>query len=90
MFLEWMETRDLQLNRNLGRILIIGMCRGVHSEYFYKSLEGMFDGLVEVRALERGDEIKNALRVRNLKGQPHDSRWHEISLDSNGEARLVR
>jgi len=88
-FLEWMETRDLQLNRNLGRIIIIGMSRGVHSEPFYRSLEGMFDGLVEVRALEHDDAIRNMLRIRNLKGQPQDSRWHEISVNSKGEASLV-
>jgi KaiC/GvpD/RAD55 family RecA-like ATPase len=88
-FLEWIETRDLQLNRNLGRIIIIGMSRGVHSEPFYKSLEGIFDGIIEVRALERNDEIKNVLRIRNLKGQPHDSGWHRISVDSKGEASLI-
>lgn len=89
VFLEWMETRDLQLNRNLGRVIITGMSRGVHSESFYKSLEGMFDGVVEVRTLERDDEIKNVLRIRNLKGQPHDSHSHEISVDSEGKASLV-
>jgi KaiC/GvpD/RAD55 family RecA-like ATPase len=89
VFLEWMETRDLQLNRNLGRIIITGMSRGIHSEPFYRSLEGMFDGVVEVRTLERDDEIKNMLRIRSLKGQPHDSRWHGISVDSKGEASLV-
>ncbi len=89
IFLEWMETRELPLNRKLGRINFIGMSRGVHGESLYARLEGAFDGLVEVRVLERGDEIKNMLRIKSLKGQPHDTRWHEINVDSRGEAKLV-
>ncbi len=88
-FLEWMETRNLPLNRKLGRVILDGISRRIHSESFYARLEGAFDGLVEVRALEREDEIRNMLRIRNLRGQPHDARWHEIKLDSKGEATLV-
>ena len=73
----------------LGRLPIMAFSRGLHSESFYKSLEGMFDGLIEVRVVEQDNEIKNTLRIRNLKGQPHDSRWHEIQIKSNGEATLV-
>jgi KaiC/GvpD/RAD55 family RecA-like ATPase len=89
IFLEWMETRNLQLNRNLGKIIINGMSRGVHSEPFYRSLEGMYDGVVEIRTLERDDDITNMLRIRSLKGQTHNSSWHEISVDHKGEASLV-
>jgi KaiC/GvpD/RAD55 family RecA-like ATPase len=88
-FLEWIESRNLALNRKLGRINIIGISKRVHSEPFYARLEGAHDGLIEVRALERNDEIKNMLRIRNLKGQPHDTRWHEIKVDSRGEAKLA-
>jgi KaiC/GvpD/RAD55 family RecA-like ATPase len=87
--LEWTETRALPLNRKLGRIQFVGVSKHVHSESFYARLEGAFDGLIEVRALEREDEIKNVLRIRNLKGQPHDTRMHEIKVDSRGEASLV-
>lgn len=89
VFLEWMETRNLQLHRKLGRLPILAFSRGVHSEHFYRSLEGMFDGLIEVRVLMHDDESKNMLRIKSLKGQPHDSRWHEIQVKSNGEATLV-
>jgi KaiC/GvpD/RAD55 family RecA-like ATPase len=88
-FLEFLETRSLPLQRKLGRIEIDGMANRVHSEPFYARLEGTYDGLIEVRALERNEEIKNMLRIRNLKGQPHDARWHEIKIDSRGEASLV-
>jgi hypothetical protein len=32
---------------------------------------------------------KNLLKLRSLKGQPHDNRWHEIQVKPNGEAILV-
>jgi len=39
--------------------------------------------------MERDDEVKNLLRIRSLKGQPHDTRWHEIEIKPNGEAVLT-
>jgi KaiC/GvpD/RAD55 family RecA-like ATPase len=87
--LEWTETRALPLNRKLARIQFVGVCKHVHSEAFYARLEGAFDGLIEVRAVERDDEIKNMLRIRNLKGQTHDTRMHEIKVDSRGEASVT-
>jgi len=89
VFLEWMETRDLPLQRKFGRLSIFAFSRGVHSEPFYRSLECMFDGLIEVRVVEHDNEVKNMLRIRNLKGQPHDSHWHEIRVSSTGEASLL-
>jgi KaiC/GvpD/RAD55 family RecA-like ATPase len=88
-FLEWFESRDLPLQRKLRRINLWGFGRGLHSEQFYKRLENMADGLIELRVMEREDRIRNFLRVTGVKGQPHDTRWHEIEVSSNGEAVLV-
>lgn len=88
-YLENRETRTIPLQRKLGRIAFHAVSKGVHSESFYARLEGAHDGLIEVRALERNEEIKNMLRIRNLKGQPHDTRWHEIKVDSRGQASVL-
>ena len=88
-FLEWMESRNLPLNRRAGRVNVVGMARKMHTESLYARLEDAFDGLVEVRALEHGDEIKNKLRIRNLKGKPHDAHWHGIEIKATGEAVLT-
>lgn len=37
-------------------------------------LSSAFDGIIELRVMERDDEIKNLLRIRSLKDQPHDAR----------------
>ena len=87
-FLEWIETRNLPLNRKVGRVLVDGISRRIHSDFFYARLEAAFDAVVEVRVIDRGEEVKNLLRVRAVKGLPHDSRWHEIDVKPNGEANL--
>ncbi len=88
-FLEWLETRVNPWERSRKRIELQGVVRGVHTESFYKRLESASDGVIDVRVMERGDEVKNLLRMRSLKGQPHDSRWHEIQVKPNGEATIL-
>ncbi len=75
--------------RRAKRILLNGFVRGIHTESFYKRLESDIDGVIDVRVKERDEEAKNLLRIRSLKGQPHDARWHEIQIKQNGEATLV-
>lgn len=87
-YLEYAITRGWTNERKAKRIRIGGVARGVQAESFYKRLEGASDGIIDLRVMERDDEVKNFLRVRSLKGQSHDSRWHLIEIKSNGEAVL--
>ncbi len=89
-FLEWIETR-VNPNERMGkRIVLQGVLRGVHSETFYKRLESAADGVIEIRVMERDEEAKNLLRVRGLRGQRYDARWHEIEIAPDGRAHLIR
>ena len=88
-YLEWLISRDHPNVRRAKRISIDGILRGVRTESFYKELESDFDGVIELRVMERDEEWKNFLCIRSLKGQPHDARWHEIQIKRNGEAALV-
>ncbi len=88
-FLEFMISRILPNNRRAKRIELNGCVRGVHTESFYKQLENAYDGVIDLRVMERDQEWKNFLCLRSLKGQPHDARWHEIQIKRNGEATLV-
>jgi len=87
-FLEWLENRNIPLQRKLKSTNLCGFGRGLHSEQFYKRLENVADGVIEVRVVDRQDEVKNLVRVTSLKGQPHDTLWHEIEIKPNGEAVL--
>ncbi len=86
---EFLVSRVFPHEREAGRITMGGFVRGIHSESFYRRIEAACDGLIEVRVMEREDMVKNLVRVTSLKGQPHDTRWHEIEIKPNGEAVLV-
>jgi KaiC/GvpD/RAD55 family RecA-like ATPase len=66
-----------------------GIATGIHSQPLYKRVENAVDGIIEVAVMERHGEVQDLLRVKSLKGQPRDSRWHRIDIKPNGEARLV-
>jgi KaiC/GvpD/RAD55 family RecA-like ATPase len=88
-FLEWEISRGNPLIRRAKRVAFLGFVRGIHSESFYKQFESDADGVIDLRVMERDEEAKNLLRIRSLKGQPHDARWHEIQIKRNGEASLI-
>jgi KaiC/GvpD/RAD55 family RecA-like ATPase len=85
---ELFVTRINPHERSARRVFFCGFVRGIHGESFYKRMESAADGVIEIKVVEREDEIKNLLRVTSLKGQPHDSRWHEIQIKPSGEAML--
>ena len=88
VYLEFVITRAFPNERKAKRIRFGGIARGVHSESFYKRMEAASDGIIDLRVMERDDEAKNLIRVRSLKGQRHDARWHEIEIGKNGDAHL--
>jgi KaiC/GvpD/RAD55 family RecA-like ATPase len=88
VYLEFVITRAFPNERKSKRIRLGGIARGVHSDPFYKRMEAASDGIIDLRVMERDDEAKNLIRVRSLKGQRHDARWHEIEIGENGEALL--
>jgi KaiC/GvpD/RAD55 family RecA-like ATPase len=89
-FVELFESRIRPEERKRKNLITLqGLMRGVHSDWLYKRMENASDGIIDLRVIEREDEVDNLLRVRNLRGQPHDSRWHKIEVMKNGEARLT-
>jgi KaiC/GvpD/RAD55 family RecA-like ATPase len=88
-YLEFLISRGIPNERKAKRINLTGVLRGVHTESFYNQVENAYDGVIDLRVMERDEEAKNLLRIRSLKGQPHDARWHEIQIKRNGEATLV-
>ena len=87
----WLEYTISRLNPNVRRakrVYLMGLVRDIHTESFYKRLESDADGVIDLQVTERDGEAKNLLRIRSLKGQPHDARWHEVQIKRNGEATL--
>ena len=82
-------SRWLPNERRAKRITLIGIATGIHGETLYRRLENGLDGTIELLVLDRDDEAQDSLRVKSLKGQPHDACWHRIEVKSNGEATLI-
>jgi KaiC/GvpD/RAD55 family RecA-like ATPase len=85
-FVEWKLGRNIPYDRKERRISLFGLVRGIHSESFYKRIESGVDGVIDCRLLEQQGESKSFLRIRSLKGQPYDGRWHAIVIKPNGVA----
>ena len=89
-FMEFFESRIRPEDRKRKNLITLqGIARGVHSDWLYKRMENACDGIIDIRSLEREEEVKSFLRIRNLRGQPHDSKWHKIEVQSNGEATIA-
>jgi KaiC/GvpD/RAD55 family RecA-like ATPase len=87
---DYFESRLFPEQRKAQRITIMGLVRGIHSDWLYKRTEAATDGVVDIRVMEEEGKARNFVRVRSLRGQPHDSAWHQIEIKPNGEAGLVR
>jgi KaiC/GvpD/RAD55 family RecA-like ATPase len=87
-FVEWKLGRNIPYDRREKRVSLFGLVRGIHTEAFYRRIESAVDGVVDCRVLEQDGESKSFLRIRSIKGQPYDGRWHEIEIKQNGEAVL--
>jgi KaiC/GvpD/RAD55 family RecA-like ATPase len=88
-FVEWIESRVNPSERKRKSITLQGFVRGIHTEQLYRLMENASDGIIDIKVVDREEETKNLLRIRGLKGQPHDTRWHEIALKPNGEVSLA-
>jgi KaiC/GvpD/RAD55 family RecA-like ATPase len=88
-FIEWLESRVNPEERKRKSITLQGVVRGIHTDWLYKRMESACDGVVDIRVMERADEARTFLRIRSLKGQPHDARWHEVMIKSTGEAAFA-
>jgi KaiC/GvpD/RAD55 family RecA-like ATPase len=88
-FVEFFESRIRPEEHRRGNLVTLqGITRGIHSDWLYKRMESVCDGIIDLRVAELEGEVKNLLRVRALRGQPHNSKWHAIDVTRNGEAKL--
>jgi len=89
----WVEfalTRAIPAVLPGGQIGIIGIIRGVHSEWASKQLEAAVDGVLDFKLEEVGDETRNLIRVRNMHNVGFDARWHRLKTGENFEVTLEK
>lgn len=70
-------------------IALFSFLKGVASDAFYKQIESLCDGIVDLKKEEKGAEIEHYLRLRIMRGKRCDSRWHRLYLMDDGEATMT-
>jgi len=88
-FAEFYLSRVVPNERRAKRVSLNGIVRGIHSESLYRRVQNATDGVIEVVVREQNDEAQDFIRVKSLKGQPRDARWHRVQVKTHGEAVLV-
>lgn len=87
--IDFYRTRLIPLSRAWQRIGVHSFVAGVHSDGFYRQLESLCDGIVDLKAQETGGRIEHLVRVRSMRGRTYDSRWHKLQLLEMGEVKLI-
>jgi class 3 adenylate cyclase/TolB-like protein/Tfp pilus assembly protein PilF len=62
--------------------------RGVFSDSFYAQFESFCDGIFEFKSEDSAQGLVHSMRVRAMRGSPHDSSWRRIRLQDTGEVGL--
>ena len=86
--IDFWRTRYIPYSRARECVNIYSLLTNVASTSFYKQYESLSDGIIDFKSEERENEFQHYVRVRNLRGRRHDSRWRKLRLSDNGEVTL--
>lgn len=67
---------------------IMGLVRGVHSDWAYKQLELAADGVIDFKLDESTDPPRNLVRIRSLHDVNFDGRWHQAEITETTEVTV--
>ncbi len=81
--IRYLAERNFPVARKLRFVTLFAFMRGVHSESFYKNIEGITDGVIDLKLDEKNGEMHSFLRVRSIKYLKCDTRWHRLALKEN-------
>ena len=87
--IEFQRTRGLPVLAAYEEIQLNPILKGVASPAFYRELEALATGVMDVKNEENNGVMENFVRVRALRAKKFDSRWHRLQLQDNGEVRLA-
>lgn len=87
-WVEFILNRLVPRAQKWKQITLVGLIRGVHSEWVYKTLEGAVNGIVDFKIDETGDETRELVRMRSMRTVGYDRKWHQLRIGENFEINL--
>ncbi len=82
----WVElliTRTFPRAFRTKSTLIVGVMRGIHSDWVYRQLEDAADGVVEFKLEEDGRNSRDLIRIRSMRSVTFDRKWYELKRGQN-------
>ena len=89
-WVEFVRTRMLPISSLWKSSAIGGLMKGVHSEWTYKTLEAGFDGVIDFRLDETGEQARSMIRIRSMRNVGFDSHWHSVKVADNSEVTIEK
>lgn len=80
-FVEWYATRVIPRIKLHARISFSAFVNGVHSASFYKSMEDLCDGVIDVKFDDLAGRSQTKLRVRAFKAGRFNGSWRRVEFD---------
>ena len=90
IWIEFELTRVIPVGHIRQSTGIGGIIRGLHSDSVYKRLEAAYDGVIDLKLDEAGEEPRNMIRIRSMRNVGFDGRWHSLKISENLEVTIVR
>ena len=89
-WVEFILTRIIPSHRARKTTGIVGCAKGIHSGWVYEQLEGVVDGIVDLKLEEFDGEMVNFMRLRSMRETGFESRWHRLKIGENFAITLAR
>ncbi len=90
LVVEHFRTRTIPYARRMRMAAIHSLLIGAYSDTLYKHFESFCDGIIDFKTEEVGGKLTHLVRVRAMRGAPHDSSWRRLRLLETGEVAIDR
>ena len=89
-WVDFMVTRIVPSAAAQKSTRIVGVIKGIHSEWAYKTLEAAHDGIIDLKFDEVGEETRVSMRIRSMRNVSFDRRWHGLNFDDKFHASIEK
>ncbi len=85
--MQWLDKTVARMREFRG-VRLYGFIKGFHSEGFYANLQGIADGVIELKVREGQEGLENIIRVKSVRGLQHPTEWRRLKMTNSGFLEL--